>query len=191
MKRIPTLKLAITALCAALNIIGAALALVLRLPIYLDNIGTVLCAALLGPFYAVAASFLGSFISGITSDIYALYFMPSGLLLGLLAGFFFQKGFLHGKKTPLGVLALTLPGTFISSCISAFLFGGVTSSGSSYLVQFLSHIGFNLVASAFAVQFITDYADRLAAVVLVCIVCARLSAPMKEWLKRGKPNGTV
>ena len=75
-----TLKQCMVALGIVLNIVGAFLALNLRIPIYLDSIGTVLSGALLGPVYGVVTGVLGSFISGITFDIYSLYYAPVQIL---------------------------------------------------------------------------------------------------------------
>ena len=52
----------------AINIIGAFIALGLRLPIYLDSVGTIFIACVLGPKYAVATGVLGSLVSGMTFD---------------------------------------------------------------------------------------------------------------------------
>lgn len=49
-----TLKLTTLALCGVINILGGTIALLLRLPVYLDSIGTVLAAAL---FDLLQASF--------------------------------------------------------------------------------------------------------------------------------------
>ena len=49
MKKMTVLQLCLLALAAALNTAGASVALVLRLPIYLDTLGTMLAAALFGP----------------------------------------------------------------------------------------------------------------------------------------------
>ena len=69
-----TQKQCMVALGIVLNIVGAFIALSLRLPVYLDSVGTVLSCALLGPVYGVATGVLGSLISGITFDIYSLYY---------------------------------------------------------------------------------------------------------------------
>ena len=151
----------------ALNIVGAFIALNLRLPIYLDSVGTIFIACVLGPKYAVLTGVLGSLVSGMTFDIYSLYFAPVQISTGLLAGLMYNKGFLKGAKTPLGVFLFTLPTSLISAMIAAFLFGGVTSSGSSYIVQILSHFNVPMVVSVFITQVITDYADKFVAVVLV------------------------
>ena len=78
------------ALSAVINIIGGNLALVLRLPIYLDSIGTFLASALLGPVGGVLAGVVSGVISGITTDIYSLYFIPVQIVTGVAAGILFR-----------------------------------------------------------------------------------------------------
>ena len=175
----------------ALNVIGALVALSLRLPIYLDSIGTILVACLLGPKYAVMTGVCGSLVSGMTFDVYSLYFAPVQISTGLLAGIMYNKGFLEGKKTPLGVFIFTLPTSFISACIAAYLFGGVTSSGSSYIVQILSHFNVPMVVSVFATQVVTDYADKFLAVGLVALGVAALPKSYKLSIKQrvNRQNG--
>ena len=189
--RVRVLRLTVTAFCIALNIVGSYLALLLRLPIYLDSIGTILAGALMGPWYGLAAAVGNGLISGVLTDVYSLYFLPVGAVTGLMAGLLFRKGILKGWKVIPGSLALTVPGTMLSASISAFLFGGVTSSGSSLLVQLFHHLGLNLVASAFAVQIVTDYADRLISVLLVLVLTACLSVNLKMRLKGVSRNGKI
>lgn len=168
-KSMNTRNLTLMAMGISLNIIGALIALTLRLPIYLDSIGTILVACLLGPKFAVMTGVCGSLVSGMTFDPYSLYFAPVQISTGLLAGLMYKKGFLSGKKTPFGVFIFTLPTSIISGVIAAFLFGGVTSSGSSYIVQILSHFNVPMVISVFITQVCTDYADKFLAVVLVAL----------------------
>lgn len=164
-------KIALVGLGITINIVGAFIALTLRLPIYMDSIGTIFIACLLGPRYALLTGVGGSIISGITFDIYSLYFAPVQISTGLLAGYMYQKGFLKGKKTPIGVLIFTLPTSLISAVIAAKLFGGVTSSGSSYIVQMLMVIGVPDVISVFITQVCSDYIDKYIAVGFVAAAC--------------------
>lgn len=185
-----TLKQCMVALGIVLNIVGAFIALNLRLPVYLDSIGTVLSGALLGPVYGVATGVLGSFISGITFDIYSLYYAPVQILTGLMAGWMFRTKWLRGYRLPIGGLALSLPTSIASAAITAFLFGGITSSGSSYLVVLMSKLGMNLTLSCFLVQVLTDYADKLIAVLLVAAVLKVLTPEMKMKIQGGR-NGAL
>ena len=173
-KKINIRNLTLVSMAIALNVIGALVALGLRLPIYLDSIGTILIACLISPKYAVMTGVCGSLVSGITFDPYSIYFAPVQMSTGLLAGIMYNKGFLKGKKTPLGVFIFTLPTSIISACIAAFLFGGVTSSGSSYIVQILSHFNVPMVVGVFVTQVITDYADKFVAVIIVALVVSAM-----------------
>ena len=163
----------------ALNVVGAFIALNLRLPIYLDSIGTILIACMLGPKYAVITGVGGSLVSGMTFDIYSLYFAPVQITTGYLAGLMYKKDMLKGVKTPLGTFIL-------SATIAAFLFGGVTSSGSSYIVQILSHFNVPIVVGVFVTQVFTDYADKFLAVVLVGIVVNSMPKALKTSMTTNK-----
>ena len=46
-------KITLIALAIVINIVGSYIALVLHLPIYLDSMGTIMTAILLGPFYGL------------------------------------------------------------------------------------------------------------------------------------------
>lgn len=183
MKKISTYTITVIALAAVINLVGGQIALLLRLPIYLDSIGTILVGAILGPVYGMIPGFISGTLSGVTMDIYALYFMPVQLITGLMAGFIFRTGYIKKWKLPIGAMIITIPGTIVSSCISAFLFGGVTSSGSSIFVMFLRKLGLGMIASVFTVQVLTDYIDRFLA---IGIVLALLVAIPKDMLRRVK-----
>ncbi len=177
----------------AINIVGAFIALGLKLPIYLDSIGTIMIAAILGPKYAIITGLCGSIVSGITFDIYSLYFAPVQISTGLLAGIMYKRDFLKGFKIPLGVFAFALPTSILSSIIASEVFGGITSSGSSYIVQLLSTFGMSKVSSILITQICTDYADKFIGVLLVNFAVSVLPssyiAEHKNILNKGELNG--
>lgn len=180
MKKVSPLNLTIVGLGIALNIVGAFIALNLRLPIYLDSIGTILVAFVLGPVYGVATGLCGSIVSGMAFDIYSLYFAPVQILVGLLSGLMFKKSFMKGKKMFLGVFVVSIVSSLVSAVICAFVFDGITSSGSTYIVQLLSSLGINKVISVFVVQFLTDYFDKFVAVFLTMPVALGLQINIRK-----------
>ena len=105
MKKLTVVQVCFIALSAVINIIGGNLALVLRLPIYLDSIGTFLASALLGPVGGVLAGVVSGVISGITTDIYSLYFIPVQIVTGEAAGVFFLGHFVCQLREQLSVRA--------------------------------------------------------------------------------------
>lgn len=174
MRSSKNLKLTIMGIGIALNIIGAFIALNLRLPIYLDSLGTIMVGFVLGPVYGMATGVLGSAVSGVTFDIYSLYFAPVQIFTGFFAGYFYKKGLMQGKKVFLSVFIMTFFVSLIGAVITAYIFGGLTSSGSSYIIVILNNLGVNPVVSAFITQFFTDYFDKLVAVLIMLQVVSRL-----------------
>ena len=94
-----------------------------------------------------------------TSDVYAFYYIPVQLVIGLVAGLVFRRlrpSHTAGSRSESlslrsmgwklfpAALVISLPGTVVSSTITAVVFGGITSSGSTVLVQLLHSLGMNL-----------------------------------------------
>lgn len=176
MRKLDSRKMTFLALAAVLNIAGGLLAQALRLPIYLDTLGTLFAAATLGPVYGMIPGLLSNLISGITTDPYALYYTPVQILTGLTAGFLlYGKGMRIGRFFLSGIL-ITLPSTLLAAWITAKLFGGLTSSGSSVLVLFLHRRGLGLTESVFLVQVFTDLSDKL--------LCLYLALRLKAMIPR-------
>ena len=160
-------KLCVIAFAIVLNVVGGHIALMLHLPIYLDSMGTILIAILYGPVYGILPPLLYGLVMGFTMDIFALYYMPVGIILGLMTGVVAKFFSMKGWKIIPGALFITIPGPFVSAIITAVIFGGITSSGSTVLVQILNKAGLGLTASVFMVQILTDYVDRLLSLLLV------------------------
>lgn len=157
----------------ALNVIGAMIAMTLSIPFYMDSIGTILVAGLLGPQYAMLTGVLGSLTSGITFDIYSLYYAPVQLLTGFFAGILYHGKWLKGWRLPIGSLLVGVPTSLASALITAGLFHGITSGASSTIVMLLNHIGLDLVLSILLVQVFTDYMDKLLAVIFTKMIITR------------------
>lgn len=167
--------LTLCALGITLNIIGSNLALFLHLPLYLDTLGTMLCAALLGPTAGLLVGGSTALLVGMTTDVFSLYYSPIQLLIGLIVGVIFKY------RTPtkiwqlfLAALLISLPGTLASTAITYFLFNGITSSGSSMFVQILSGAGVHQALAIFLVQISTDYCDRLLTLYLIWLLYRKL-----------------
>ena len=159
----------IVGLCVAINLAGSKLAYYAHIPIYLDSIGTILGSALLGPFWGILASTVAGLVSGVLGDMYAIYFLPGAMFTGLFAGLV-----LHNKKNTIPnsfwkSAVIAVPCGVVIATINYYMFGGVSSSSSSIIVQVLSHIGMPLSWSVMIVQLITEYLDKLVAVTLVVL----------------------
>ncbi|HGD3821993.1 TPA: ECF transporter S component [Streptococcus agalactiae] len=166
MTKSPARLISFISIAIAINLVGANLALFLRLPIYLDTIGTLLIAVILGPWYAASTAFLSALINWMTTDIFSLYYSPVAIVVAIITGILIKR---NCKPSSLlwKSLIISLPGTIIASVITVILFKRITSSGSSIIAQFLHGIGLDMTSSLILVQVGTDYMDRLISLILV------------------------
>lgn len=79
------------AIAIAINYIGANIALFLRLPIYLDMIGTLLVAVVFGPWLGAGTAIVSALISWMTTDIFAIYFAPVAIVAAFITGFLVKE----------------------------------------------------------------------------------------------------
>lgn len=165
--KITTKKVTLLALCIAINMVGSWLGVVLKLPIYVDSIGTIMAGFVFGPVFGILAGIVTAFVNTIGDPI-ALYFMPTQIVVGFTAGYFkFLKRDDLASKLYLAP-AMSLPAAISSALIATYLFGTVTTAGSSYIVQALRAImDISDFAIVLGVQIITDYADKLLSILLV------------------------
>ena len=177
-KKITTYQICLVALAVGVNIVGGQIALFLKLPVYLDSIGTIFAGAVLGPWFGMIPNILSGIFMGMTVDIYSLYFAPVGIVTGFLSCLVFQKMSVKNGRIFLAAAVISVPRTIVSALINAVLFGGVTSSGSSILVQMLSKTPLGLTGSIFTVQFLTDYADRCISVFAVSALITAMGGGM-------------
>lgn len=179
-RTVSAFQICLVAMAVGINLVGGQIALLLRLPVYLDSIGTIFIGAALGPWFGLAPSFLSGIAMALTGDLYSLYFAPVGMITGLLSGLLLSGRAVKGPRLFLAGLGITIPGTLASAWINTVLFGGVTSSGSTILVQVLSRTPLGLTGSIFAVQFLTDYADRCLALLAVSAFLPVLAGELRR-----------
>lgn len=180
--KISTYHICALAFAIAINFVGGQIALYLHLPIYLDSIGTFFIAATCGPIYGMIPNALSGILMWALGDVFSLYYAPVGILLGLLAGFAWQKKSDSISSIFFIALLVTIPTSFVSAFITAGLFGGITSSGSTVLVQILAKV-IGLTPACFVVQVVTDYVDRVLALIIATILVKRLPVRILNKLK--------
>lgn len=180
----------VIALGITLNVIGAFIAMTFSIPFYMDSIGTILVAGLLGPKYAMLTGVLGSLTSGMTFDMYSFYYAPVQISTGFFAGILYHSQWLKGKRMPIGSLLVGIPTSLLSAVITALLFNGITSGSSSAFVIMFNHMGIPLVLSILLVQVVTDYLDKLMAVYLTSLVIER-GHLYEKWGIKWKDTATL
>ena len=84
--------LVLIAIAVAINMIGGQLISLLKLPIFLDSIGTLISAVLLGPVIGMLTGLLTNLLWGLLTDPIAAAFAPVAMVIGLVAGWLARAG---------------------------------------------------------------------------------------------------
>lgn len=166
-KDFSTLTLALMAVAIVLNIVLGQVVSLLKLPIFLDSIGTVLVALLAGPWAGGLTGLLTNLIWGLISDPVAVAFAPVAMVIGIVAGLCAKYGlFKKWWQAVLSGAIITLALSIIAIPIRVYMFGGVTGSGADFITAYLLATGRDLF-SAVIITVITDnLIDKVATALL-------------------------
>ena len=146
----------------AINMVLGQLASMLKLPIFLDSIGTLIVALLAGPLAALVAGLATNLIWGLISSPVAAAFAPVAAVIGLVGGWCARSGgFRSLPRVLLSSLLITLAVVLVATPIRTYLFGGVTGSGADFVVAYMGVLGNKLVESVAVSVFGTNLVDKL------------------------------
>ncbi|ACD21784.1 MULTISPECIES: ECF transporter S component [unclassified Clostridium] len=191
MKKINLNVMIFMSLCIVINLVGGFIALSFKLPIYIDTIGTLLSAVLLGPINGGIVGGLTSIVNGSTFDPISFYFMPVQIIVGLSTGVCFKNSKFEGIKSALSIILITILGSITASIVAAFVFNGVTSSGSSIFVAVFKNLGISTVTAVFSTQIFTDLLDKAVSFALVFSVVKAMPIKITMNLVRDEINGQI
>lgn len=154
----------------AINFVGGQLALLLKLPVYLDSIGTILVGALCGPIPGALVGLLSNAINAITSPPTFVYAICS-ILFGILAGYFSRRGWFRSLwKTLVSSLAFAVVGGVLGSLITIIFFGGLAVGGAAIVVGALVSLGLDINTANFVSQFPLDLIDKIPSLLVVYVI---------------------
>ena len=165
-----------TSMAVAINIVGAYIGTVVKF-VFLDTIGTFMAAFLFGPVYGMIVGAVTLLVSGTLFDSSAYFFIPVQIILGLLGGYIYKSGFFRDVKPVkivIGILGITIPASVVAAIIASFVFGGITTSGTSYIVMVLKQAGVSVFNASFISQLPMDLLDKTITILLALTIVKRL-----------------
>ena len=164
-----TLAMLFSPLGVAINFVGGQIASVLKLPVYLDCIGTVLTAMLSGPWVGAVTGLLTNIVTGIANPV-NFWFIPVNVIVGLVVGFMARKDMWHGWKLIIAFIVMDLISLFVATPIVVYVYGGVTGGGTSLLTAVLMATGQSIWASVFSVEIIWTTLDRVLSYLVAYLI---------------------
>jgi energy-coupling factor transport system substrate-specific component len=182
-----TPRLVAIALCAALNFAIGNIVYLVKLPIYLDSIGTILCALLIFPdrtaaiVCAFTAGFIGIVLTWVAINPFLLWFTFTMLGIVLVSALLTGRATETFRARPLRVpdfvtkvvmygIITGIVSAVLSAPVVVYLFGGVTGSGSAFVVAFFLKTGEKLLDSALYAGLTTEPIDKTLQVLLAALL---------------------
>jgi len=203
--RFDTRTIVMIPIAIAINIVlGQTVSAVLKIPIYLDSVGTILVGVVAGPIPGLVTGALANLVwtyvlpAPFHSD-YAAPFFVVAMWIGFWAGITAQLGFFRsrpnstwGQVALAAVVVLVVLGgigyyvavaglicgivsAIISAPISAYVFGGVTGSGTDLLVAAFQQAGADLTKAVLQQGLLSDPIDKTIEFLLVYVILQALS----------------
>lgn len=161
----------------ALNIAIGTTIYNLKLPIYLDSIGTILVGILAGPWAGALTGLLANVIGGAIANYPQLTaYAGVAAAIGLLSGLLPETGWLRSwwKVVVIGLIT-GLVSALLSAPVTAYLFGGVVGNASTdAIIAFFRSRGWDVLPASIAQGLAIDPLDKAVTFLLVCAVLARL-----------------
>ena len=157
-----------------LNIVVGQIIGSVGIPLYLDSTGTVLVAALAGPWAGIATGVLSSLVwSAFNPSV--LPFAATSAAVGGLAGVAIKHGALKNIATVLlsGAVIGIVVG-MLAAPVAAFVYGGTAGVGTGAVVSLLRELGHSLLQSVTLQSFISDPLDKALVMLLVWLVLKSL-----------------
>ena len=196
-----TPRLVAIALCAALNFAIGIIVYLTKLPIFLDSVGTILCALLIAPDRraAIVCAFIAGFIGVVLSlpiNQFLIFFTGTVLVIALVSALLTTRAAATFRARPLAVPAFAgwvvlcgvvtgVVAAIVSAPVVAYLFGGVTGSGSAFVVAFFLTAGQKLLQSTLYAGFTTEPVDKTLQVLLAALL---YRATPQDFINLLRPN---
>lgn len=159
----------------AINFICGNLVLTLKLPLYLDSIGTFLVAILAGPWVGGLTGVLSIGINSITDPSLFPFAITAGVL-GVTTGLMARKRmFISFGRFIVAAIVTSVIAVVLSVIISYAFFGGFDSSGNSIMIGAMVSAGIPFWPAQIIGNFISEVPDKFISLLVPYLVVRGMS----------------
>lgn len=167
-----TASLVLIPAAVGINYIGKLIASSLKLPLWLDAIGTTLASILAGPIIGAISGAVNNIIYGLTADPVSFVYAISSIAIGITVGIMAYKGWMDsiGKSIVTGLL-VALVSAIVSTPINIGFWGGQTGNlWGDALFAYLTKSGSPLALASFLDELVVDLPDKVATIVIAFLI---------------------
>lgn len=171
-----TKSLVLIPIAVGINLIGGTLCSMLKLPLFLDTIGTLVVACLSGPWVAALTGLLTNVFLAIVANPVNFPYAVVSVLVGLTAGYMARAGFFNKKSGVVAVwIAVTLVNAVSASLITSFVFGGATGINGTSVVTAAFVVALqDVLLSVFSSAILENLLDKGISVIIAYTIWRKI-----------------
>lgn len=192
MSKISRMVIFLIPVCIAINLVGGQLAIMLKLPVFLDAIGTIIAGALCGPVPGMMVGLITNLINAISLPTILGYAIIN-VVFGLVAELLSRKGmFLTLPKVLLSAVIFAVMACAMAIPITITFFGGFAGTGATVIVSFLMTAGWGLLPATVVSELCTELLDKFCTFMICYFILKSMSdrflvkLPLGDIYIRGK-----
>lgn len=173
----------------AINLGVGTIVQVVKLPVFLDSIGTVMMAVLAGPVPAIAAALMTIGVGGLITNPVLPWFAGTAIAIGWFSGFCANRGAFRSPWTT-GICGLgqgAISGV-VSAPVIVALFGGITQSGASLVVAYLMATGETVLNSVILAGIACEPVDKALTFLIAYAVLRGIPRSLSSHFPRAQAN---
>jgi energy-coupling factor transport system substrate-specific component len=182
-----TTTIVLMSIAVVINIVAGQVVSMLKLPIFLDSIGTVLVGLLAGPWAGGVTGLLTNLIWGMITSPVAAAFSPVAMAIGITAGLCAKYGLF--KTWWLAIISGVIIAVFnavVAVPIRLYMFGGVTGSGADFITSYMLALSKDLFGSVVVTVFTSNLVDKIVTALLAWGIVKALPLRTTSRMPRAK-----
>ena len=171
----------------SISVVGYQMSQILKLPIFVDQIGTILVSMVAGPWVGMVTGMLSNVVNGMifpTSFAYAVVSMLIGLVSGYLSKW---KWYTNLLGIVVGCAVLNTVSSMSAAIVTVFLFGGVTGAGIDLITAAFIASGEALWNSVLSTNLISGTINTIVNFTVAWIIVKRIPDRFLVKMNYGAP----
>ena len=171
----------------SINVVGYQMSQILKLPVFIDQIGTILVSMITGPWVGMVTGLLGNVVNGMIYPT-AFGFAIVSMLIGFVSGFLSRwRWYSNIVGVVIGCALLNVVSSVSAAVVTVFMFGGVTGAGIDLLTAAFVASGQALWNSVLTTNVISGMANTIVNFAIAWIIVRRIPDRFLVKLNYGLP----
>ena len=171
----------------SINVVGYQMSQILKLPVFIDQIGTILVSMITGPWVGMVTGLLGNVVNGMIYPT-AFGFAIVSMLIGFVSGFLSRwRWYSNIVGVVIGCALLNVVSSVSAAVVTVFMFGGVTGAGIDLLTAAFVASGQALWNSVLTTNVISGTVNTIVNFAIAWIIVRRIPDRFLVKLNYGLP----